>query len=113
MTGPRKRPAGGGTTAIVAGAVLLIFCCAGPALLAGGAVSALGGALHSPWLIIGGALFVVGMAGFLLLRHRGRRSSESCCMPSRNEQDPLTADDPRIAGSECLPGRQPPARPLS
>jgi len=107
MNGPQKSPGRGGTLAIVAGGALLVICCAGPALLAGGAVSALGGALHSPWLVILGVLLVVGAAGFLLQRHRGDRAAENCCTPEHTDHEIPVADDPHTAGSDVHRRSQP------
>lgn len=107
MTRSQRSSGSGGTLAIVAGGALLVICCAGPALLAGGAASALGGALHSPWLIVVGALLMAGVAGFVLLRHRGQRSTENCCIPTHNEKDPPAGPGRPTAGSDVHKGTQP------
>lgn len=51
---------------------LAVLCCAGPALVAGGALSMIGGAVRSPWLIAAGAVLVVAAAGYTFARHARR-----------------------------------------
>ena len=67
---PHSGPGGIG---VVIGAVALVLCCAGPALIAGGALSAIGGALSSPIVIaVGVALVVTAIAITLRLVHHRR-----------------------------------------
>jgi mercuric ion transport protein len=80
-----NRPGLGGTLAVVGGGLLLVLCCAGPALLAGGALTAVGGVLHSPWLLVAGAVVLLGALGYVLQRRARRRAgarSADCCPPS-------------------------------
>ncbi|MFD4190513.1 hypothetical protein [Amycolatopsis thermoflava] len=87
MTGDDNRDnrsgLGGGLAAAGLG-LLMVLCCAGPALIAGGALGALGGAVRNPWLIAAGVLMVLAAVGYALLRRARRRSGqnvEDCCPP--------------------------------
>lgn len=85
MSEPRG-PSPAGILATIGVLAAAVLCCAGPALLAGGALSGIGGVLRSPWLIGIGALLIVGSLGYTLLRRVGRRgeprdADESCCPP--------------------------------
>ena len=83
MSEPRKSSAGIFTMLGVAG--LAVLCCAGPALVAGGGLSAIGAGVRSPWLIAAGAVLVVAAVGYTLARHRrrsvGGAGSDECCPP--------------------------------
>lgn len=64
--------------------VAAVLCCAGPALLAGGALSGIGGVVRNPWLIGGGAALVVLAVAYTIVRHRQRRAgnrTDVCCPP--------------------------------
>jgi hypothetical protein len=64
--------------------VLPVLCCAGPALLAAGALGALGSWLLNPWLIGAAILLAVGVVGWRL-HHRatgGGEPGELCCPPT-------------------------------
>lgn len=50
---------------MIGAGVAMLACCGGPALLAGGAVSGLGAALHSPWMIAVGVVLVLLGAGWI------------------------------------------------
>lgn len=60
---------------------LPILCCAGPALVAGGALAGLGGAVSSPWLLLPALVLLTGGVA-LLIRRRVRQDGTSCCPPS-------------------------------
>ncbi len=59
---------------------LPILCCAGPALVAGGALTGLGGAVSSPWLLLPALVLLSGGVA-LLMRRRVRQDDTSCCPP--------------------------------
>jgi mercuric ion transport protein len=64
-----KPNSGPGRIAVILGGLALVLCCAGPTLIAGGALSAIGTALSSPFVIaIGLALVMTAIA--ITLRHR-------------------------------------------
>ena len=67
-----------GIMAMIGVVALPILCCAGPALVAGGALAGLGGALRSPWLLLPA---LVLLAGGVALWMRGRRDVTACCPP--------------------------------
>ncbi|HEX5403022.1 MAG TPA: mercury transporter [Pseudonocardiaceae bacterium] len=91
MTDQDNRPGVGGTLAVVGGGLLMVLCCAGPVLLAGSTLTAVGGALRSPWLLGAGAVVVLAALGYTF-RRRVRRptsaGSEDCCPPSSVRSDP-------------------------
>jgi mercuric ion transport protein len=86
-------------------ALLAVLCCAGPALVAGGALSAIGAAVRSPWLIAAGAVLVVAAAGYTLARHRRRHvgacaaGSDECCPPQTRTKAGLDNRSTDPAGS--------------
>lgn len=45
---------------------LPILCCAGPALVAGGALAGLGGAVSSPWLLLPALVLLTGGVALLI-----------------------------------------------
>jgi mercuric ion transport protein len=71
MTNPRSSrptPPGHGSQGWGAGAaVLAVLCCAAPALIAAGALGAVGAWLASPW-VVGIAVALAGLALFVLVR---------------------------------------------
>jgi mercuric ion transport protein len=71
MTNPRSSrptPPGHGSLGWGAGAaVLAVLCCAAPALIAAGALGAVGAWLASPW-VVGIAVALAGLALFVLVR---------------------------------------------
>ena len=78
---------------MIGAGVAMLACCGGPALLAGGAVSGLGAALHSPWMIAVGVVLVLLGAGWItrVIRRRPAKpdGTDSCCsLP----EDALDAD---------------------
>lgn len=103
MSEPRKSSAGMFTMLGVA--LLAVLCCAGPALVAGGALSAIGAAVRSPWLIAAGAVLVVAAAGYTLARHRRRHvgacaaGSDECCPPQTRTKAGLDNRSTDPAGS--------------
>jgi len=85
-----RGPSRAGILATVGLAAAALLCCAGPALLAGGALSGLGGLLRNPWLIGGGAAVIVAAVGYAIARHthgRGGAQAEDCCPPQETEGD--------------------------
>ncbi len=97
MSASRERSGLGGLAAVVGAGPLMVVCCAGPLLVAGGALSAVGGALANPWLITVGAVMLLAGAGYALrCRARRRRGAgpEECCTTvpadpqSHEEADP-------------------------
>ncbi|WP_199796532.1 hypothetical protein [Pseudonocardia dioxanivorans] len=57
---------------VAAVALLGALCCAGPALLAAGALGAVGSWLSNPWLIAAAAALGLAAAGWALRRHGAR-----------------------------------------
>ncbi len=96
MPTPRRPSHGSGTAAAVGAALVMVVCCVGPALLAGGALGALGGVLRSPWLIAVGTL-VVATAIILVVR-RGRADRAHCCRPPLNPPGQEQQADPDPSG---------------
>ncbi len=83
MSEPRG-PSPAGILAKIGVGVAAVLCCAGPALLAGGALSGIGGVVRSPWLISGGAALVVLAVAYTIVRHRQRRAgnrTDGCRAP--------------------------------
>jgi mercuric ion transport protein len=97
---PRRdqEPSGARMATAGIGAVLLaIICCAGPALLASGALGAIGGFLGSPWVITAAALLLVAAVTAVIRRRRFGR--DACCPPAA--QDPADRDRSHVpAGQE-------------
>lgn len=54
MPAPSEPHSPGGMAAAVGAGLLMVLCCAGLLIVAGGAISGLGGALRNPWLITWG-----------------------------------------------------------
>jgi len=81
MSEPGKKSSAGIFTMLGVG--LAVLCCAGPALVAAGALSVIGGAVRSPWLIAAGAVLLVSAAGYVLVRHRRRGGSEGAGSDAR------------------------------
>ncbi|MGW0916791.1 mercury transporter [Streptomyces sp. NPDC002784] len=82
MRRTRERTGPGGIWAAVGAGLLMVACCAGPLLVAGGAISGLGGALCNPWLITVGAVVVlISVVHVLRCRVRRRHGAgpEDCC----------------------------------
>lgn len=55
--------------------VLLVLCCAAPALIAAGALGALGAWLRNPWMIGAALAAVLVVAWQVWTRHRRRHTS--------------------------------------
>ena len=71
MSTPKRLPTGAG---VVIGGLILVLCCAGPALIAGGALAAVGSILGNPAVIAAGAALLVGAVAVPYTRHaRARR----------------------------------------
>ncbi|PND53847.1 hypothetical protein [Rhodococcus sp. ENV425] len=85
---PRRNtsePSGAGLAgAGIGAALLMIACCAGPALIAAGALGAVGGILGNPW-VIAAAVLALAAAVTAVIRHRARRSA--CCPPTTRSAD--------------------------
>jgi len=63
-----------GAIAVGIGAIVLVLCCAGPALIAGGALGAMGATLGNPIAVaIGVALIVTAIA--ITLRRRAQHGA--------------------------------------
>jgi mercuric ion transport protein len=62
------------TKGVVIGAFALVLCCAGPALIAGGVLSAIGAAVCNP-IVIAFGVVLIATAVALTLRRRRRRCS--------------------------------------
>jgi len=72
----------GRASGIAGAGLLMVLCCAGPALVAGGALGMVGGALRSPWVIGAGALMILAGLGYALTRrHRTLTLGAECCAP--------------------------------
>jgi len=78
--GPRV----GATGAVLVG-FALVLCCAGPALIAGGALSAIGGVLSNPLVIALGVMLILA-AVLVTLRRRATRDLSCHPRSPRTEQ---------------------------
>jgi hypothetical protein len=91
MATRRRSPGAAGVLGLVGVGALLVVCCAGPALIAGGALGVLGGALGNPWLIGAAAIVVLAAVGYTL-RRRGR-GEPGCCPPGHPDTSTGRADE--------------------
>lgn len=78
----------------IGAAVLMVACCAGPALLAGGLLSAVGRVAGNPLVI--GAGVLIAVAGVVAVLTRRARGGQYCCPPksvpterTSRERDPI------------------------
>jgi membrane protein implicated in regulation of membrane protease activity len=74
-----QRSATGMTAAGIAAALAVIVCCTGPALLAAGALGALGGFLGNPWVIAVATAVLAAAVTIVVWRRRAGRAD--CCPP--------------------------------
>lgn len=105
MSGEHDQPGLPGGRAVAGVGLLMMLCCAGPALIAGGALGVLGGAVGNPWLIAAGALVVAAAVGYTLYRrsrHRTDATDGDRCPPRPPQHRPGSAERP--------PPRHTPAR---
>lgn len=84
-------PGAGMVAAGLGAALLVIVCCVGPALVAAGALGAIGGLLGNPW-VIAAAVVVAAAALTLVVRHRCGRTT---CYPPTGQADNPAADRDR------------------
>lgn len=84
----------------------MTLCCAGPALLAGGALGAVGGFLSSPLVVIaGGALALAAVVA-----RRAARGDGACCPPSREDLEGRSAEPSAPAPHSPSTSTRPDAR---
>lgn len=70
-------------------AAIAVLCCATPALIAVGALTAVGGFLGNPWIIAAGVALLAGLLAAVIRRRMGTKSN--CCAPGvddRNDRRP-------------------------
>jgi hypothetical protein len=61
----------------IAAAFALVLCCAGPALIAGGVLSAIGGVVSNPFVVAAGVLIIIAAIGVTFQRHyRGKATCD-------------------------------------
>ncbi|WP_157183180.1 hypothetical protein [Sciscionella marina] len=67
---------------------LLVLCCAAPALLAAGALGAVGAWLGNPWVIGSAVLALVAVVALVWQRHHRRQDSADphCCPPRQRDR---------------------------
>ncbi|GAB3701430.1 hypothetical protein [Nocardiopsis sp. NPDC006832] len=81
-----KETSGTGTVAAgIGAAVLMIVCCAGPALVAAGALTGIGGFLGNPWVIATATVVVLVVVAVTTLARCRRSGRDACCSPTRTE----------------------------
>ena len=67
----------------------LVLCCAGPALIAGGVLSRIGGVVSNPFVIVAGVLLIVAAMSVTFYRHT--RGTATCGPSAGNStRDPRT-----------------------
>jgi hypothetical protein len=96
---PRRDQEPSGTrmaTARIGAVLLAIICCAGPALLASGALGAIGGFLGNPWVITAAALLLAAAATAVIRRRRSGR--DACCPPAA--QNPAGRDRSHVPADQ-------------
>ncbi|WP_406690319.1 hypothetical protein REH65_31105 [Saccharopolyspora sp. ID03-671] len=71
---------------------LAVLCCAGPALIAAGALGALGAWLANPWVLAAAVLLLVGLGAWALRRNRGTTRAD-CCPPASPANHHTRTDD--------------------
>ncbi len=81
---------------------LPVLCCAGPALLAAGALGALGSWLTNPWLIGAAVLLALGVTGRLFRRRptAGEVTGGACPRP------PVPTAPPAVTGTGRRHGQE-------
>ncbi|WP_276068271.1 hypothetical protein [Mycolicibacterium gadium] len=99
MATKRTSPSVAGILGLVGIGVLPLLCCAGPALIAGGALGALGGVLGNPWLIGATAVLVIAAVGYALRRHRRQDCHTGLYRPKKLHNDRCSCDQRRCAGA--------------
>lgn len=77
-----RDPDGRGAFAGIGIVLAMVLCCAGPALVAGGALTAVGGFLGNPLVIALGIVTILSASGLVMRRRAGR---EECCEPDRQQ----------------------------
>lgn len=101
---PRRgsEPSGVGVAAAgIAAAFLVIVCCAGPALIAAGALGAIGGFLGNPW-VIAAVLLVLAAAVTAAVRRR-RAGRDACCPPAGSTRSAPGRDRPHVPADQERP----------
>lgn len=90
----------------IGAALLMVICCAAPALVAAGALGALGAWLSNPW-VIGAAIALAAAIVLSVLTGRSRRGQEdgqedrdACCPPAPPTAGPGHSDQDRPAPTE-------------
>ena len=84
----------GGPLAVVGAAVAMIVCCAGPALIAAGALTALGGALRSWGPIVAAAVTVLAAVGYTARRRKPpQRGTVRGLLGTRRSHQPNASTD--------------------
>ena len=79
-TSPPTDPSGRGGWLAVGLVGFAVLCCAGPALIAGGVITAAGGVFHSSAVIASGIALSAVVIGSVVLRRR-RGHAADCCPP--------------------------------
>lgn len=78
--------------------LLMVLCCAGPALVAGGALGAVGRVLGNPVVVVAG--IAVAAIGVVTVLARRGRAQHDCCPPSNGHRATSAEhDQTRRAGS--------------
>ncbi len=86
MNDNRDPSTGGGLLLGGGAALLMILCCAGPALVAAGVLTGIGGFLRNPW-VMGAGLVLLGLAVLGIARRSRGDSTDSCCAPPTHTSD--------------------------
>jgi len=92
MTEPTSRTSRSGALATVIGGLVLVVCCAGPALIAGGALSAIGATLGNPFVIAAG-LGLIGAAAAFVFHRRSRAPQQNTALSTTPDEQPPVARD--------------------
>ncbi len=89
MNTEKNSPKDNVTLAALGAGLLIVVCCAGPALIAAGALGAVGGALDSPWLLLLGAMAALAAIYQVRRRRHAPRlaKSDDCCQPAAKEDE--------------------------
>ncbi|HET8589914.1 MAG TPA: hypothetical protein VFM01_09805 [Nakamurella sp.] len=86
-----SEPSGAALTAAGIGAALLmIACCAGPALIAAGALGAIGGFLGNPWITAAAALVLVSALTVAVTTVVRPPQAARCLLPTHPNWSPTS-----------------------